>query len=109
MEAIEIPVYITALRLGSGAVLADGCLVPIKAMFMDWQLAPGDRVTAYSKYDPDAEPVRAECSVSGNAAVFTPPGGFFRFGQNVLQFEINDKIITLPSAVICRRRLNRGG
>ena len=109
MEAIEIPVYITALRLGSGAVLADGCLVPVMARFMDWTIARGDRVTAYAKYDPDAEPARVECSVSGNAAVFTPPDGLFRFGQNILQFEINDKIITLPSAVVCRRRLSTGG
>ena len=109
MDAVEIPVYVTALRLGSGAVLVDGCLVPVMARFMDWTIAPGDRVTAYSKYDPDAEPARVECSVSGNAAVFTPPDGFFRFGQNILQFEINDKIITLPSAVVCRRRLSTGG
>ena len=109
MDAVEIPVYVTALRLGSGAVLVDGCLVPVMARFMDWTIAPGDRVTAYAKYDPDAEPARVECSISGDAAVFTPPDGFFRFGQNILQFEINDKIITLPSAVVCRRRLSTGG
>ena len=109
MDAIVIPVYVTALRIGSGAVMADGCLVPVMARFMDWNLAPGDRVTAYAKYGQDAEPVRAECSISGNAAVFTPPEGFFRIGINLLQFEINDKVITMPSVVVCRRRLSTGG
>lgn len=107
MEAIDIPVYVTSLRACSGAVMAEGCRVPIRARFRDWQLAPGDRVVAYAKQDGEAS--RAECVVNENTAAFVPPDGFFQFGNNNLQFEINDKIITLPAVVVCRRRVNKGG
>ena len=92
MDSITRDIYTLSARRVAAINIVYGSAVPIHFNMMDITIADGAAVVFYS-HQQDGPVYRADGWKAENTAGFTPQEGFFKVGYNLLQVEINGKII----------------
>lgn len=109
MEAITRKIYITRkTRIEPISIVQDSA-VPIALQFMDYDIPAGASIKAYAKARNADEVYSASASASENTVTLTASPGFFVFGDNLLQIEVNGQIIPFAIDVRCEVRVSRSG
>ena len=108
MGSIARDIYTLSARRVAAIDIVYGSAVPIHFNMMDITLPDGAAVVFYAQQQ-DGPVYRADGWKADNTAGFTPPEGFFKLGYNLLQVEINGKIIPVAIDVKCHERLSGAG
>ena len=107
-EAIERRITILRKIRVAPIDIVYGSGVPIVLATADFKVQPDDVVVFYAKQG-DGPVYRCDGKAGVNILLFTPPSGFFRIGDNLLQVEINGNIIPFGITVICHDRISDVG
>lgn len=108
MATIERDIYLLQRRRVEPISIVYGSAVPIKLNLVDYTIPSNASIVFYAQCGQN--PVyRCNGTASGNSAMFTQPEGFFQPGENVLQMEINGRLIPLALPVYCEERLSGAG
>ena len=108
MGNISRDIYTLSARRTPAIDIVYGSAVPIHFNMMDITIPDGAAVVFYAQQQ-DGPVYRADGWKADNTAGFTPPEGFFKLGYNLLQLEINGKIIPVAIDVKCHERLSGAG
>lgn len=108
MDAIERRITIYRKSMVAPIDIVYGSGVPIVLTAVDFKVQPTDLVVFYAQQG-DGPVYRCDGDAGVNNVRFTPPPGFFRIGENLLQVEINGNIIPLSVSVVCHNRISDVG
>ena len=108
MGSISRDIYTLSARRTPAIDIVYGSAVPIHFNMMDITIPDGAAVVFYAQQQ-DGPVYRADGWKADNTAGFTPPEGFFKLGYNLLQVEINGKIIPVAIDIKCHERLSGAG
>ena len=108
MGSISRDIYTLSARRVAAIDIVYGSAVPIHFKMMDITIPDGAAVVFYAQQQ-DGPVYRADGWQDGKTAGFTPPEGFFKIGHNLLQVEINGRIIPVAIDVKCHERLSGAG
>ena len=108
MDAIERRITILHKSRVAPIDIVYGSGVPIVLVAVDFKVQPVDVVVFYAQQG-DGPVYRCDGEAGVNNVRFTPPPGFFRIGENLLQVEINGNIIPLSISVVCHNRISDVG
>ena len=108
MATIERDVSLLQRRRVAPIYIVYGSAVQIRLNMIDYTIPENATVEFFAQCG--SGPVyRCDGSAIGNSAVFTPPEGFFRQGDNALQLEIDGRLIPLALDVKCEERISGVG
>ena len=108
MATIERDVSLLQRRRVAPIYIVYGSAVQIRLNMIDYTIPTNATVEFFAQHG--SGPVyRCGGTASGNSAVFTPPEGFFKQGDNALQLEINGRLIPLAIDVECEERISGVG
>lgn len=108
MATIERDVSLLQRRRVAPIYIVYGSAVQIQLNMIDYTIPENATVEFFAQCG--SGPVyRCDGSASGNSAVFTPPEGFFKQGDNALQLEINGRMIPMALDVKCEERISGEG
>ena len=109
MQAITRQIYITRKTRVPPIYIVQDSAVPIALEFMDYDIPAGASLKAYSKAVGSDDVYSALPSAQGNTVTLVAEPGFFVYGDNKLQVEVNGQIIPFVIDVRCEIRLSRSG
>lgn len=109
MATISRKIYLAKKTRVEPIHIVQDSQVPIALEFMDYAIPAGATVRAYATGRYSGATYTASCAVSGNTVTLTAPEGFFVYGGNLLQVEVNGQIIPFAIDVGCEVRLSEGG
>ena len=109
MQAITRQIYITRKTRVPPIYIVQDSAVPIALEFMDYDIPAGASLKAYSKAVGSDDVYSALPSAQGNTVTLVAEPGFFVYGDNKLQVEVNGQIIPFVIDVRCEVRLSRTG
>ena len=105
---IKVKIFATALSCASIDVSQDN-QVPIELELVDYTIPSDASVIAFARGKYSGKTYKTPCTFSGNVVTLVPPVGFFVPGPNVLQVEINEKIIPFSLTANCKDRVSNAG
>lgn len=108
MSVIKTKIFATALSCATIDVSQDN-QVPIELELVDYTIPSGASVIAFARGKYSGKTYKTPCTFSGNVVTLVPPVGFFVPGPNVLQVEINEKIIPFSMTANCKERVSNAG
>lgn len=108
MATIERDVSLLQRRRVAPIYIVYGSAVQIRLNMIDYTI-PANATVEFFAQCGNGPVYRCDGSASENSAVFTPPEGFFRQGDNALQLEINGRLIPLALDVKCEERISGVG
>lgn len=108
-EQIRREIYLLQKRRVPPIDIVTGSQIPIALELKDFTIPAGATVKVYARPWGRETTYVQDAAVTGNTVVFTPQNGFFQFGANSLQAEIDGNKIPLTVDVNCGIRLSDGG